>query len=192
MEQDGETDGEGPEGIGDAVFRDIQNETALAMETVRQDMTALEKSLTFLRDEYLAYPSEIWSEAREALKTVFAMGAEEVRTLNRVLALMGGQLSAFKQYPVERLDGVMTEGLRELIESSTRRSGETTALAEAISSIAAVLRERRLAGAAAPGAAEFQAMFQPALDKAVEKWHAIAERRDPMTMDWANHMLKSK
>lgn len=150
------------------------------LQTVRSDHEKLEQSLSNLREEYLQREPAEWSAAKAFLRTMFETGNREKIAIDRVIGEMNRQIGDFKSLADSKRDGMLTESLRELMDSASRRSGETGALAKALDALADLLRESRQQNAPVPNEADMAKLFDSTLEEAKANWLSRDVRNDPM------------
>ena len=153
--------------------------------SVREDKKLLEVSLARLQNEYMSRGAEEVRGIRDALRELFSSGNREMSAVNRVLDEMNRQLGEYKNLPVARRDGMLSESLRELLDIAARRSGETGAMSEAINAIADLLENSRRSGESLPPADRLAAVFAETHETALARWLARAARSDPMGKELA-------
>ena len=163
------------------LMRDMES----LLQSVRGERELLEQVLAQLQQEYLLRNASEWGALREALRRLFESGNREKDAINRVLGEMHRQIGGYKRVSSEYRDGMLTESLRELVDSAARRSGETGALAKALSAVVNLLRDSRLHNDAPPSEPELSELFAASHANAREHWLARAAHSDPMGRELA-------
>lgn len=164
---------------------ELAREMELLLLAVRSDHERLEHSLNSLREEYLLREPSEWTPLRNFLREMFETGNREKNSVNRVIGEMNRQIQEFKNPAEDKRDGMLTESLRELMDSASRRSGETGALAKALDALADLLRDSRQRGASVPSEYDMAALFDKTFETARNEWHSREVRNDPMGKELA-------
>lgn len=172
------------ESAGEALMLEIMRELDSLIHVVRGDKNQLLRAIDYLRLEYSLRDASDWAELRETLRRLFETGNRELEAVNRVIDQMQNQASVYHSLDAARRDGMLLESLRELMDSTVRRSGETGALSGALNAVADLLRESRRSGAV-PDSGEVDALFQRAYDAAIAQWEAQLARTDAMGRELA-------
>ena len=84
---------------------------------------------------------------------------------------------------------MLTEGIRELIESASRRSGEAVALSRSLDRASALLQDSRTGNLPPPDAAAFAAAFDKTRLSELAAWREKATRIDPMGKNLEAYLL---
>ena len=168
-----------------AVGMELMRDAELLAQMVRGDRLALEKALVRLRDSYFGMSAGDKELARAFLRELFESGNKELDAVNRILHQMRVQIDAYQTVAADRRDGMLMESIRELLDSATRRSGETGALSAAMNAVCEFLEGKRADGGRLVDAAEAEGRFSDAYAQAMAEWESVAERNDPMGRELA-------
>ena len=168
-----------------AAALELVRELEYVYKSVRGDRETLGQALALLREEYLGRNSAEWAEAREVLRQLFDSGNREMEAVNRILEQMRDRMGEFRDYPSARRDGMMTESIRELVDSAARHSGEAGAMSRAIIAVAEYLGDNRRQGTGIPSADKIEEIFESVHSRELDKWLTQTERSDPMGKDWS-------
>ncbi|MDR1744364.1 MAG: hypothetical protein LBS30_01265 [Planctomycetota bacterium] len=168
---------------------ELAREVEFLLTSARSERDVLLGSLSRLQEEYLRKSGRVMDEDfRALLRRLFESGNREKEAMNRIIAEMNKQLNTYRAFDPAFRDGMLTESLRELVDSAERRTGETGALSQAIEAVVLMLsREGPL-----PDAKEAQAAFDKTYADALQKWHEKAELSDPMGKELAAAARESK
>lgn len=161
-------------------------ETLLAATKLERD--SLANALTRLQEEYLSREVGDWRDLRSTLQEWFSQGNREMRAVNRVIEEMHRHMAEFHNHSLDRRDGMITESLRELMDSASRRGGETTALSHALNAVADELRDSRLDNQPPPAPETLTGIFSRTISEATEGWLARSAKEDPMGRELAGQM----
>lgn len=175
-----------------AAALELVRELEYVYKSVRGDRETLGQALALLREEYLGRNSTEWAGAREVLKQLFDSGNREMEAVNRILDQMRDRMGEFRDFPSARRDGMMTESIRELVDSAARHSGEAGAMSRAIIAVAEHLGDNRRQGTGIPSAEKIEEIFESVHSRELDKWLARAERNDPMGKDWSGVEAKAE
>lgn len=176
------------ESAAEALALEIARDLEIMMGLVREDRNVLGRALDMLREEYLNRDPAELAGIRDALRNLFDAGNREMDAVNRILDQMRTQTAEYRKAPPDLRDGMLIENLRELIDSATRRSGETGALTEALNTVATLLREKRQSGLPVPDSVEFMEVFTRTYDQSMANWHARSGLNDPMGKELAERL----
>lgn len=179
------------ESAAEAAAFELARDIESTINMVRGDRNILLQALDMLREEYLTRDTAEWSDVRGALRDLFDAGNRELDAINRVLDQIQRQAEEYRRAPAEFRDGMLTESVRELVDSANRRSGETGALSDALNSVAALLREKRQTEEAVPSERELVDLFNRTHDQAMSKWLVQSGKNDPMGRELSERMAVS-
>lgn len=167
-----------------AAALELSHDFETAFTAIRADRNSLQAALSRLQEEYLARSVDDRAMFRENLKALFDSGNRELDAVNLILAHMHRELNGIRRIPADRLDGMLQESLRELMVSAARRSGETTALAEALNGVADILAAARRDNSVVDGET-LDAAFARIHSISLGGWLERASRADAMGRDLA-------
>lgn len=161
---------------------ELAREVEFLLTSVRSEREVLLNSLSRLQEEYLRKSGRVPDEDfRALLRRLFESGNREKEAMNRIIAEMNRQMDVYRTFAPEFRDGMLTESLRELVDSAERRTGETGALSQAIDAVVRMLSRE----GALPETEEVSAVFEKTHAAAIRKWHEKAELSDPMGKELA-------
>lgn len=162
-----------------AAALELMRDVEIAVRTVREDRMDLEKVLARLRDNYFEMGDPDKGRFRDMLRDLFESGNQKITSLNRILEQMNARMEDFRKLPAEHRDGMLTESIRELLDSASRRSGETGAMSRALHAVCDFL-EKNDGAADADKLAE---VYNAAHAESMAAWQELASRSDPMGRD---------
>ena len=173
------------ETAAEAAMMELGRSAEVLLSAVRGEREILMGSVTRLQNEYLLRGAAEYAGLRTLLREIFDMGNREKDAINRILTQMNRQMAVFREFTPELRDGMLTESLRELMDSAERRTGETGAFSQAIDAVTRLLVEARQNGRPVPSADDVSGLFDEAHAEAMQRWLAKAELSDPMGKELA-------
>lgn len=165
-----------------AAALELMRDVEIAVKTVREDRVGLEKVLARLRDDYFELGDLDKGRFKDLVRDLFESGNQKLVAMNRILEQMNARMGEFRNLPSEQRDGMLTESIRELLDSASRRSGETGALSKALDAVCDFLEQRGSTGDAVD-ADELARVFNAAHAESMAAWQELASRSDPMGRD---------
>lgn len=186
-----ELDGHLPE-AGVLALGELVREYEAALALVVNERDLLERSLEKLLLEYKQRPIGEWDGSRHLIREIFESGNREIVAIDRITGQMHRQMSLFRGLGPERLDGMLTESVRELIDSAERHSGETLALSHAVNSVVKELSETRAAESVAPDGERLEDIYRHSYERQHAEWARENARQDPMGKELSTYQMTSQ
>lgn len=162
---------------------ELARDLEFLLTAVQNDKDILLSHIGRLESEYLARNPGEYGELRGYLRRLFDLARQEEDTVNRILAAMNREMEVFRSTDPANRDGMLTESVRELIESAERHSGEMGAYSSAVEAVAGLLASRRADGLPPPSDAEASSLFAAEYESALSAWQASVDAQDPIGRD---------